>query len=548
ARRGLVVEGAYLCLRRGDALVGTAAAGSGANDFCGLRRSLTDSLIGHVYRAADVLVVNDFPHSLYNQQFRESFAGQAMLAVPLRRGDRPVGVLLFADNVGPHRFTTTLRERALIFGAQTTVAIESALAREREEEEGRVSAALLHVTSAVRESLEEDQVLRAIGRTTRDVLGCDWSLVTMWDPAAEAFRVAAAEGWPPDIEEELRVVAFSPGELHELRGLLAHETVEVREPPVDTAPLYQRWQITSLLAAPMLRGSRHIGTLLVGHRTRRGPFSAREHRIITEIATKAAIAVENARLVEELRRANQLKSEFLATMSHELRTPLNAMLGYAELMRDRVMGSISEEQADALERIVANGISLLELINMILDANRLEGGRPALEASEFTLQELLATLRGEFAVRTAAGAVTVSWPDVTDQHVLHTDRGKLKLVLRNLIDNALKFTPQGYVGVTVGGDEARVRVQVKDTGVGIPHEAQSAVFEMFRQLDGPPRSSRAGVGLGLYLVQRYTQMLGGRVTLESTPGAGSIFTVDVPRNLQGTGSRSSAHERASAQR
>ena len=139
ASRVLGVDGAYLWLRRGEDLIGCAAAGRGAAEFIGVRRRVDDSLVGQVCRSRDVLVVNDFPHSLYSQESALNPAVQAMLAVPLRRADPPVGVLIFTDNANPRRFTATLRTRAMIFGAQTTVAIESALAREREEEEGRVS-------------------------------------------------------------------------------------------------------------------------------------------------------------------------------------------------------------------------------------------------------------------------------------------------------------------------------------------------------------------------------------------------------------------------
>src|SRR5262249_14955878 len=154
------------------------------------------------------------------------------------------------------------------------------------------------------------------------------------------------------------------------------------------------------------------------------------------IAAQAAVAVQNSRLIEDLRRANALKSEFLGTMSHELRTPLSAILGYTELMREGAMGSVGDEQVDALDRILANGRALLELISMTIDANRLEAGRIAVEPSEFTFDALIDELRGEFAVRAAELAVQVQWPAPSAELALRTDRGKLKVILRNLIDNA----------------------------------------------------------------------------------------------------------------
>ena len=529
AGRVLGVDGAYLWLRRGESLTCCAAAGRMAREFVGLRRPLDDSLIGQMHRSADVLVVNDFPHSLYNQPRAMGRGVQAMMAVPLRRTDLPVGVLIFTDHINPRRFTSMLRTRAVIFGAQTTVAIESALAREREEEEGRVSAALLRVTRAIRELLEAGDVLREIARSTREVLPCDWTIVALQDPASGVARIATTAGFPSDVADELRLIEFRPNEVDELKGLLEHQSVEVVAPTTAGAQLFRRWGISSFFAAPMIRANRLSGTIVVGFRERRGPFSARERRTAEGIAAQAAVAVDNARLVDDLRQANELKSEFLGTMSHELRTPLNAILGYAQLLRDGLMGPISAQQAQALDRVVINGYGLLDLINTTLDVNRLEAGRVTVHISDFTLRQMLEELRNEFSLRVPAG-VTLTWPADVGIPALRTDHGKLKAVLRNLIDNALKFTPAG--SVTVGAQSAhqneRVCLSVQDTGIGIPQDAIPSIFEMFRQVDGAQSASRPGVGLGLYVVRRYVELLGGTVMVESTPGVGSTFAVDIP--------------------
>jgi PAS domain S-box-containing protein len=534
AGRVLGVDGAYLWLRHGADLISCAAAGRMAKEIIGLRRPVDDSVIGELYRSADVLVVNDFPHSLYNQQPAMRLGVQAMLAVPLRRADPPVGVLIFTDHANPRRFTATLRTRAMIFGAQTTVAIESALAREREEEEGRVSAALLRVTRAIRELLDPGDVMREIGRSAREVLQCDWTVVLLRDPASGALRVAASEGFPADVVDELRLIDFRPEGMEPLDGLLQHRSVEVPAPTPEGAELYRRWGISSFLAAPMVRANRLSGTIVVGFRERCGTFSARERRIAEGIAAQAAVAVDNARLVEDLRRANALKSEFLGTMSHELRTPLNAILGYAELLRDGVMGELVAEQAEALGRVVINAYGLLDLINTTLDVNRLEAGRVTLNVADFTLEELLDELRNEFSLRGREG-VTLTWPERVDVPTLRTDHGKLKAVLRNLIDNALKFTPRGSVIISARSthEQERLRLAVQDTGVGIPQNAMSSIFEMFQQVDGAQSASRAGVGLGLYVVRRYAELLGGKVAVESTLGTGSAFTIDIPCRLRG---------------
>jgi len=529
AGRVLGVDSAYLWLRRGEELICAAAAGQMAREFVGIRRPLDDSLIGQMHRSPDVLVVNDFLHSLYNQPRAMGLGVQAMLAVPLRRTGPPVGVLIFTDHNNPRRFTATLRTRAVIFGAQTTVAVESALAREREEEEGRVSAALLRVTRAIRELLEAGDVLRAIGRSTREVLPCDWTIVALHDPASGVLRAAVTEGFPAAVADELRLIEVRPNEVDELQGLIAHQSAEMAEPSATSAQVFRRWGISSFFAAPMIRANRLSGAIVVGFRERRGPFSARERRITEGIAAQAAVAVDNARLVNDLRQANGLKSEFLGTMSHELRTPLNAILGYAQLLRDGIMGPIGAEQTHALDRVVINGYGLLDLINTTLDVNRLEAGRVTVHLSDFTLSQLLDELRNEFDLRVPAG-VTLTWPEGVGSLPLRTDRGKLKAVLRNLVDNALKFTPAGSVTVRARSahEHERVWLSVQDTGVGIPQDAIPSIFEMFHQVDGAQSAARTGVGLGLYVVRRYAELLDGSVTVESTPGVGSTFTVDIP--------------------
>jgi PAS domain S-box-containing protein len=534
ASRVLHVDSAYLWLRRGDELIGCAAAGVEARRFIGLRRPVEGSFIGAIYQTTDVLVVNEFLESVYAQHERTRALGvHAMLAVPLRRTTPGVGVLVFTDNSIPRRFTDRLRDQAIIFGAQTTVAIEAALAREREEEEGRVSGALLRVTHAIGGSLEQSDVLREIVRGARAAVGCDWSTVALRDMTSGVLHVVATDGWPEATADEIRLVDFHPDTFEELRPLLRHETAEVREP--QRSELYQRWSLSSMLCVPMVRGDRLIGSINVGFWKRRGPFSAREHRIAEGVAAQAAVAVENARLVQDLRAANRLKSEFLGAMSHDLRTPLSAILGYTELLRDGTMGPVGEEQADVLDRVLLNGRSLLELINMVLDANRLEAGRVALQRTDFQLADLLAELRNEFVLRVRDG-VELIWPEHLDVPLLSTDHGKLKAVLRNLVDNALKFTTHGSVAVSAGAASAdrQVRIAVRDTGVGIDPSAIPSIFEMFHQLDTSRSIARIGVGLGLYVVRRYAELLGGRVVVDSVPDQGSTFTVEIPRQLPNT--------------
>jgi signal transduction histidine kinase len=256
------------------------------------------------------------------------------------------------------------------------------------------------------------------------------------------------------------------------------------------------------------------------------------------LVTHASMTVLGAELLDRYRfsafrgaceseRANASKSEFLATVSHELRTPLNIILGYTDLLIEGAFDS-EPERRDALQRVRQQSRQLLDLIQGMLDLNRLEIGGIRLVVETFAVAELLDQLRRNLPANWAKASVELQWRDSVPELTMRSDRGKLESILRNLIHNALKYTEEGAVTVTAERDGAgRVRFTVADTGQGIADDDMPRIFEMFRQGNsGPPRGG--GVGLGLYIVSRLTQVLGGEIDVDSRIGAGSRFTVSVP--------------------
>jgi signal transduction histidine kinase len=230
----------------------------------------------------------------------------------------------------------------------------------------------------------------------------------------------------------------------------------------------------------------------------------------------------------EAARANAVKSEFLATVSHELRTPLNIIVGYTDLLLEGAFPA-PDDQADALGRIHQQSRQLLDLIQSMLDLNRIEAGGITLVLEEFPIASALDTLRASLPATWCKPGVTLQWELRGGGTVMRSDRGKLELILRNLIHNALKYTEQGTVTVLARADTpaGRVDFAVVDTGQGIAAEDLAGIFDMFRQgSSGPPRGG--GVGLGLYIVKQLTDALGGRIDVDSRPGAGARFTVSLP--------------------
>ena len=232
-----------------------------------------------------------------------------------------------------------------------------------------------------------------------------------------------------------------------------------------------------------------------------------------------------------LEQASASKSQFLANMSHEFRTPLNAILGYTSMLLKGVSGELSAPQRRNLERIDSNSHHLLSIINDILDITRIEAGKMPLTVAEFPIPDLICEVLAEVEPLIARSKLTVSTQVDDGLPPLRSDRQKVKQVVINLLTNALKFTPQGWVTVTAGGEPtgSRVAIAVADSGIGISPKDQEVIFEDFRQADDSPTRQYTGAGLGLAICRRLASMLGGELTVRSALGEGSTFTLRLPR-------------------
>jgi signal transduction histidine kinase len=232
-----------------------------------------------------------------------------------------------------------------------------------------------------------------------------------------------------------------------------------------------------------------------------------------------------------LEQASALKSQFLANMSHEFRTPLNAILGYTSMLLKGVSGELSAQQRRNLERIDSNSHHLLSIINDILDISRIEAGKMPLTVADFVIPDVISEVLAEVEPLIARSKLAVSTGLGDALPLVRSDRQKVKQIVINLLTNALKFTPQGWVKVTASYDKPRdcVAIAVADSGIGISPKDQEIIFEDFRQADDSPTRQYTGAGLGLAICRRLTQMLGGELTVRSALGEGSSFTLTVPR-------------------
>ncbi len=416
--------------------------------------------------------------------------------------------------------------------AITRARAEDALARSRArlEDESRVSTGLVRVGQEMISSLNTPVILQRLCELTAQLLDCDASSTVLRDPQDAAFVVRSTHGHDEDALIAMHSLRMPGSMLAPLLDALdTHRAVQIATDDLDRTPaaqtLLRQFGIRRSMYVALRRGTEVIGLLSASYRRRDGRFSALDERIAFGIAQFAAVALENARLVEELRSATQLKSEFVSTMSHELRTPLSVIIGYTDMLGDDDLPA--DERPRLLRSVQRQSLELLELIEATLSLNRLDSGRDAVQLETVAVADLLGALDADYAAMPRPPGATLRW-EPAPALAIRTDPRKLRIVLKNLIGNALKFTPSGSVVVSCTVEHGQCAFTVRDTGVGIRPDQLPVIFEMFRQGDGSDSRSFSGVGLGLYIVKRLVTQLGGTLSVASEPGVGSTFTVHLP--------------------
>lgn len=237
---------------------------------------------------------------------------------------------------------------------------------------------------------------------------------------------------------------------------------------------------------------------------------------------------------DQLEKANRVKSEFLSVMSHELRTPLNVILGHTWLLREKAVGEISTVQDESLAGVEKQSRLLLTMVNSILETTRIEAEASKIDKTEVSLDRLFSDLRTSCAVLINE-KTSLKWDHPEELPVIITDRVKLYRILSNIIENAMKFTAEGIVVISTKliCDAHTLEVKVTDTGMGIAEDSLASIFDMFHQVDSSDTRKYAGVGLGLYIAKKFTDLLGGTIDVESVLGTGSVFTIRIPFELSG---------------
>jgi signal transduction histidine kinase len=500
------------------------------------------STVGRAAEEMHTIQIPDvFNDAEYGRGDLQSLAGyRTLLSTPMILQNEVAGVLsMWRTNVAPFN----ARECELLeeFAVQGAIVMrQDALRRALATKVAQLEA-LREVGEAVGSTLDLDEVLEQMVNNAVRLTQTDGGSIMEYDESTDSFHVRAASGSSPELLKQLRATTIDRKTTLVGRAATAHRPREVPDlaeteldPHLD-ALFRDGWR--SVLAVPILRGERILGVLVIRRRST-GSFGPHVELLET-FAGQSALAIVNARLFGELQTktreleiASHHKSEFLASMSHELRTPLNAVIGFSEVLLDRMFGEINERQDEYLRDIWNSGRHLLELLNEILDLSKVEAGQMVLEPSTFSVSSALDYCLAMVRERATLHAINLA-VDVSDGiDTIESDELRFKQVALNLLSNAVKFTPDGgSVSVCASRDGTDLVVTVTDTGIGVPVDDQERIFESFQQgRRGAPKEE--GTGLGLTLSRRIVWLLGGRIWLQSTPGAGSTFGFSIPGVLQ----------------
>lgn len=386
---------------------------------------------------------------------------------------------------------------------------------------------------AVNQVLDLDDVLRLILRSSLDLLGAEEGSVMLVDEETEELVVAVAEAGDRDIEGMVTKVG---------RGV-AGWVAEHREPilisgkaPSDFFQDVEETQrsIISAVSVPLIGGGELFGVLNVNDMSGSREFTEYDLRAVGLFAEHAAIAIRNAetfeterKMVQQMREVDQMKSEFIATISHELRTPLTSIIGCAKTVRVRGEALNEPQRNELLGMIESQGDRLLQMIEQVLSASRIESGTAVFKREPL---ELHAIVKGIIKGFQGAGIPNPLVVDGPESVVAYADRLAIEQVLTNLIDNASKYSEADKpITVRLADIPGEAVIEVADQGYGIPREYLPTIFERFHQLDQSATRRVGGVGLGLYIVKNLVEGWGGKISVESEEGIGSTFKIVLPK-------------------
>jgi PAS domain S-box-containing protein len=432
------------------------------------------------------------------------------------------------------------RRAALALDNSRLFAAERA-ARAESDRSAELTRRLQEITASFARVVTFDEVARATLSHGLDALSADSGVVYLVNDAGDALDLVHRHGLPDaavvpfahvGLDVPMPVTdAVRAGEIVYLR-----ERTEAVEQYPAAAAANRFVAAEAWVAMPLVYGGRTLGAVALGFASAR-QFSTEERTLVDALARHCAQAMERARLLDAEReardeavRANRAKSDLLAKVSHETRQPVHASVGWVETLEMELQGPLTDSQREALRRIRQNQGRLLGVLNDLLDMSRIEAGRLDVRAETVQVAGVVDDVEGAIAPQMRGKGIAYEFCHPAADVTVRADREQLVGILTNLLSNAAKFTPAGgEVQVTCDVDSAWVRIQVADTGIGIPVELQEKIFEPFYQVETGFTRTTMGTGLGLAISREVARAMGGEVLVESSEGVGSRFTLVLPR-------------------
>ncbi len=466
---------------------------------------------------------------------------RSCLVVPLLRDNDVVGcITILRQEVRP--FTEKQIELVATFADQAVIAIENARLFEEVQARNRDLTALGEVGRAVSSTLDLKVVLKTIVERAVELSSTDAGSIFYYRRETGRFELGETSGLDDEVVARFRMLDIAAGQTGLGEAIANRQPLQVpdvvKRPSNALRDAALEAGLRAAVIVPLLGSDGALGALVL-QRRHTGEFSPSVVSLMQSFADQSAIALENARLFEEIARksreieiASQHKSQFVANMSHELRTPLAAILGYAELMQEGFYEPPGPKSLDALTRIRSNGKHLLGLINTVLDIAKIESGQFSLNMAEYAIDSMVETVRAATESLAETKKLALKTEVAKSLPIGLGDEQRLTQVLLNLVGNAIKFTDVGEVRITARSENGHFAVSVTDTGPGIRYDELKRVFDQFHQVDNSNTKKKGGTGLGLAIAKQIVEMHGGRIWVESTVGKGSTFRMEVPTRAE----------------